>query len=79
MKHDSCALVHVNLLSCSVLSNRFIVLCTNLFAKYKLADKEHMCAKSTQFASNTYVMCFFLPRDVVGILILRKMRKNEKV
>ena len=26
-----------------------------------------------------YVMCFFLPRDMGGILILRKMRKNEKV
>ena len=27
----------------------------------------------------TNVKCFFLPRDMGGILILRKMRKNEKV
>ena len=26
-----------------------------------------------------YVMCFILPRDIRGISILRKMRKNEKI
>ena len=41
----------------------------------------HFCVLNSKLSMTCIpnVMCFFLPRDMGGILILRKMRKNEKV